>query len=353
VTDQADTTYRRWLSGEGIDVLPGQYVPDLRDVPLRPWARMGGSGCFITHEQSDQSNDCYLLEVPPGAELRPQRHLHEVMIYVLSGRGSTSVWHPDAGPQSFEWHAGSLFAIPLNARYQHFNGSGTEPARLFGVTNAPVVLNLFADPGFVFGCDYDFAARYAGEAGYFDGSGTLDGRVWESNFIPDVRSFELLDYSERGAGGRNIRFQLARNTMAAHISQFPVGTYKMAHRHVPGAHVIVLNGTGYTLMWKEGEEPRRYDWHAGSLVIPPGRTFHQHFNTGAEPARYLALRHRNGVRDPKTGLPMSSISIRLGGDQIDYADEDPKIRATYAEECARGGVTSRMDQFFDSPGEVR
>ncbi|QXE33678.1 cupin domain-containing protein [Streptomyces sp. GMY02] len=341
------TAYARWSRGQGIDIVPGFHIPDLREVPLKPWARTGGHGCFIHHDASDRSNDCYVCRIPPGQHLHPVRHLHEVMIYALSGRGSTTVWGPGGEPQSFEWQHGSLFAIPLNVRYQHFNSSGEEPATLLAVTNAPVVINLFDEAGFVFDCPYDFPSRFSGESGYFSGEGTLTGRLWESNFIPDVRDFQLVAYRERGAGGTNVQFKLARNTMMAHVSEFPVGTYKKAHRHSPGAHVVILSGTGYSLMWKEGEPIRRYDWAEGSLVIPPGETFHQHFNTGATPARYLALRHLNARRDPATGLPMSSISTRLGGDQIDYADEDPAVRRMYREACAAHGIASRMDEFHD------
>jgi len=49
---------------------------------------------------------------------------------------------------------------------------------------------------------------------------------------------------------------------------------------------------------------------------------HQHFNAGPTPARYLAFKHwspRNGQ-----GVPISWISRRLGGTQIDYADEHPR-----------------------------
>ncbi|WP_066954375.1 cupin domain-containing protein [Streptomyces lushanensis] len=344
-TPAPPSAYARWSRGQGIDIIPGHHIPDLRAVPLKSWERMGGYGCFINHEESDRSNDCYVCRIPPAEHLRPVRHLHEVMIYVLSGRGSTTVWGPDSRPQSFEWQRGSLFAIPLNVRYQHFNSSGERPATLLAVTNAPVVINLFDEAGFVFDCPYDFPSRFSGAAGYFSGEGTLTGRLWESNFIPDVRDFELVEYRERGAGGTNVQFRLARNTMMAHVSEFPVGTYKKAHRHSPGAHVVILSGTGYSLMWKEGEPIRRYDWAEGSLVIPPGETFHQHFNTGATPARYLALRHLNARRDPATGLPMSSISTRLGGDQIDYTDEDPAVRLMYREACAEHGIASRMDGF--------
>lgn len=341
------TAYARWSRGQGIDVIPGFHIPDLRAVPLQPWARTGGEGCFINHDDSDRSNDCYLLRLPPGASLNPVQHLHELMIYVLDGRGSTTVWGPGGVPQSFEWEQGALFAVPLNVRYQHFNSSGSRPATLLAVTNAPVVINLFDDPEFVFDCPYEFDNRFAGEAGYFSGDGTLTGRLWETNFVPDVRGFELVDYAARGAGGTNIQFKLARNTMMAHVSEFPVGTYKKAHRHSPGAHVVVLSGTGYTLMWKEGEPIKRYDWSEGSLVIPPGETFHQHFNTGPTPARYLALRHLNARRDPETGLPMSSISTRLGGDQIDYEDEDPQVSQMYTEACATNGIQSQMDNHYD------
>jgi quercetin dioxygenase-like cupin family protein len=343
-----ETSYRAWTRSEGVDIVQTQYIPDLRCVELKPWKRTGGSACFINHEQSDRSNDCRVEEFRAGETSQPQRHLHEQMLYVLSGRGATKVWQSSGGEQVFEWHEGSLFAIPLNSWYQHFNGSGEQPVRLLAVTNAPVVMNMFADPEFVYHCDYEFLSRFDGRDAYFNGEGRLDGRYWETNFVPDVRQFKLLDYAERGAGGKNIQLKLAHNTLGAHISEFPVGTYKKGHKHGPGAHVLILSGTGYSLMWKQGQPFQRYDWSEGSLVIPPDDTFHQHFNSGPVAARYLALRYETRARDPQTGLPMSTISTRMGGDQIDYEDEDPQVREMYEEQCARHGVASKMDDFFRS-----
>jgi hypothetical protein len=45
-------------------------------------------------------------------------------------------------------------------------------------------------------------------------------------------------------------------------------------------------------------------------------------------------------------VPKAWISRRLGGDQIDYADEAPTIRREFAEQLAKNGLTPRMDQAY-------
>lgn len=334
------SAYRDWLDTCGLTPTWGNYVADLADLDLTPWAEAGVSAHVLNHDSSERSNDCIVMELAPGGETPARHHLYEEMVLVLSGHGSTAVWQADARPHVFEWGEGSLFAVPLNAWYQHFNTSNVAPVRLLAVTNAPIVLNTFGNTDFVFGCDYRFTDRFGGEDGYFDGSGNQRGRIWETNFVPDVARLNLLEYKARG--GRNVHLKLAGNRMGAHMSKFPPGTYKKAHRHSAGAHVIVLTGRGYSLMWPEGEQPQRFDWQPGSLVIPPEQWFHQHFNTGPEPAGYLALRYE-GTRDhDERGLPLSSISVREGGGQIEFEDEDPMVRQMYREECAKAGIDCQM-----------
>jgi oxalate decarboxylase/phosphoglucose isomerase-like protein (cupin superfamily) len=345
---EKETPYTRFIRGEGLDIIGAHYVPSLHTVELRPWARRGGNFVFINHEASRTSNDCYVCEIPPGQKLAPHRQLFEEMILVLDGRGSTTVWN-DAGHRiTFEWKAGALFAIPLNAWHQHFNGSGKEPARFVAVTNGPPVINLYEDIDFVFNSSHDFKGRFNGEPDYFSAKGEQKGLLLQTNFVADAVNLPLISAKERGAGGGHIRFNMAKGSMNSHISQFPIGTYKKCHCHGPGAHVIILNGEGYSLMWPEGEEPRRYDWHVGSMIVPPNMWLHQHFNTGTTPARYLAFKHevvsiRNGQ-----GVPKAWISRRIGGDQIDYADERPEVRTMFAQELAKNGLTPKMDAAYQA-----
>jgi oxalate decarboxylase/phosphoglucose isomerase-like protein (cupin superfamily) len=343
---EKDTPYLRWVRAEGLDIISAHYVKSLHTVDLKAWPRRGGKGVFINHEASRTSNDCYVCEIPAGAKLAPQRMLSEEMVLVLSGRGSTAVWN-DAGKRvTFEWQAGALFAIPLNAHHQHFNSSGKEPARFVAVTNAPPVINLYEDLDFVFNCRHDFKQRFAGEPDYFSAKGEQKGLLLDTNFVPDAVNLPLISAKERGAGGGHIRFNMAKGSMNSHISQFPICTYKKGHRHGPGAHVIVLSGEGYSLMWPEGEEPKRYEWEVGSLIVPPNMWFHQHFNTGTTPARYLAFKHEVvSVRNAQ-GVPKAWISQRVGGDQIDYADETPNVRKLFADALAKHGMKPKMEEAY-------
>ena len=67
---ERDTPYLRWVRNEGLDIIGAHYVPNLRTVELKPWARRGGSGVFINHEASRTSNDCYVCEIPRAGQAR-------------------------------------------------------------------------------------------------------------------------------------------------------------------------------------------------------------------------------------------------------------------------------------------
>src|SRR4051812_26110363 len=229
-----------------------------------PWARLGDGigGAFVHLKGRGDFLGLQIIDLPPGGRTAPLRHLYDEVFYVLSGRGSASI---DLGPISggqgksatFEWGPRSLFSPPLNQPFQLFNGSGREPARLVSANNLPFLLNLFRNERFLFGNAFAFPERI-GPDKHFAGDGEFlplkpGKHMWETNFVPDLATFELPEWEARGAGSRNIKIILADSVMHAHTSEMPVGTYKKAHRHGAGAHVLALTGSGYTLLWNDGD----------------------------------------------------------------------------------------------------
>ncbi|MGW4464774.1 cupin domain-containing protein [Micromonospora sp. NPDC004704] len=345
------TAYDTWLVEEGLTVIAGLYIEDLKTVELGDWARRGCRAAVARLQGTEDVNDAHIIEIPAGGSIAPERHLYEELVYVVSGRGSTSIWNSSGARSTFEWQEGSLFSVPLNAWSQHFNTSGSQPARFYSVTSAPFIMRLFHNRDFIYGCDFDFTDRFNPEAD-FAGNGTAyQNRVWETNFIPDVANMELKSWDARGTGSSNIMLELADSSMCGHISQFPVGMYKKAHRHNAGAHVIVISGVGFSLLWPEDEPLEQVRWRAGSVIVPPDRWFHQHFNTGSSPARYLALRWGSKKYPVFKNFQIDRPTTQ-GGDQIEYEDEDPMVRKLFEDELAANGATSRMDSVHARPGRT-
>ena len=75
--------------------------------------------------------------------------------------------------------------------------------------------------------------------------------------------------------------------------------------------------------------------------------FHQHFNSGSTPSRYLAFKHEVvSVRNAQ-GVPKAWISMRIGGDQIDYADEKESVRTLFADELSKRGIETQMTSAYE------
>ena len=197
----AETTYQLFLEREGMPAIRAFHIEDIRQVELHPWPRMGGRGVYLNLEGTEGVNDCYICEIPPGKSLEAQKHMFEEMIFVISGRGATTVWHDGGKKQTFEWGEGALFSPPLNTWYQHFNGQGDKPVRLLAMTNAPTILNLFHNIDFVFKCDYPFTDRYGGEEDFFSGKRKSAGRgILGHEFYP--RRGQLRACGEKETGAR-------------------------------------------------------------------------------------------------------------------------------------------------------
>jgi len=333
--------YANWLKQEGVPVLGGLMVKDVMgELPLQMWPRKGVKGTYLNLLGGEESLDSYVIEIPPAGHTTPEKYMFEEEVVVLSGRGASTVWTDEKKKQTFEWKEGSVFSPPINSWRQHFNGSPDQVVRLLVVSNAPVMFNLMRSTDFIFNCDHVFGDRFSGEEDYFSPKGqALPNLIWRCNFVDDIHTFKLQERNVRGAGGTGINFEMSNNTMRSHVAEFPVGTYKMAHRHGPGAHVLILSGTGFSLMWEEGKPKHKLDWGPGSFFVPPDMWFHQHFNTGTTPARYFAM-HYGYWRVVLKDLGPENLHENAGN-QIAYGAEDADVLDFFLKGLEQNGAEPR------------
>jgi quercetin dioxygenase-like cupin family protein len=198
---------------DGLAVITGYGVDDLKTAPLKYWERWGGPAAYCHLEGSQGFVGVMIAEIPAGKSLKPIRHMYEEQVLILSGRGATQFWSESGkDPITLEWQAGSLFSPPLNVKHQHHNGSATEPVRIATANNLPLVMNLYNSPEFVFNVPYEFKDRFAGQKDFFSSElkpGEQEDRV--VNFIPDLTAVQLDYHPERGIGFSRLGIHLSGN----------------------------------------------------------------------------------------------------------------------------------------------
>jgi mannose-6-phosphate isomerase-like protein (cupin superfamily) len=353
--------YKDWVEREGMTIVQdvGVYLPA---VETKPWPRYGVNGAAVHLTGKGDFANLFAIDIPAGKSTDPQRHLYEEVVYVIEGHGSTQIELPDGRKHSFEWQPNSMFAIPLNVTHRYFNGDGQKRALLASTTSLPMALKLYHDDSFIFENTHFFKSR-VGKDNHYTGEGDLSlvrpgQNIWETNFVPDLGAIELTAWSERGAGATNLMFILADGNMHAHVSEIQTGTYKKAHRHGAGAHIFTVTGKGYSLLWRDGDKDfSRVDWSPGWVFAPIDRQFHQHFTTSVIPSRYMAAIAGGNARYPLTeaGRRNSTAadgsqgsvatSIKQGGDQMEYADQDPRIHEIWLEEMRKAGIEPQFEKY--------
>lgn len=330
------TPFEEWRDQQGIPVHHDFYFPDITHLETREWDLIGARAAFVDLVGAADSNNAYVMSLDPGVATHRRRQMFEEVIYVAAGSGVTEV---EAGGSvvTARWSEGGLFHVPLNRRHRHI--ATDEGAFLYCVNSAPIVMNLYHNDKFTWDCDFDFDDRFNGGEDFFSGLGRMWSmadspiRVWETNVVDDTRTLDLPALPERGGNGSNICLELGHGTLAAHISEFPVG-YKKAHRHGPGAHVIILSGSGYSLLWEHSfDEHTRCDWKPNSVVVPPDMWWHQHFNPGPEPARYLAIKWGSQRYRLDHSYDRAVPDGNSAGYQIEPEDDDPRVAEMFREAC--------------------
>jgi oxalate decarboxylase/phosphoglucose isomerase-like protein (cupin superfamily) len=342
-------THDFWMKSLGLPIYSGYYIEDLRELELGRWEERGCDAAFIQLEGQQGITETRVSEVPARAVLPPVRLAFDEVVYVAQGRGATTIWRSGGEKKSFEWGENSMFLLPRHHFHQFSNTHGSRPARLLHYNYFPLLLSASPDPE-------AFISTNRGEAGEPVQSVDLEElyaeptlrttneqdviwkrrrQVWVGSFFPDMSAWDKLHVNEnRGAGGRSVAMEFPGSEISCHMSMFPSRTYKKAHRHGPGRAIVIPAGEGYSVMWEEGKDKVIAPWKPGSLITPPNKWFHQHFNVGPNSARYLAFHppmqfdgHAEKVED-------------RARDQIEYVDEDPSVRQMFESELAKRGLTS-------------
>ena len=347
-------THDNWLEDQadkGVPVLSDCYVEDLRTLDLAYWDIRECDTAFVRFTDMGGVTEARVQEIPAGGSLKPFKLGVEVMVYVLAGRGFASVWGEISdNKRDFEFSDRSVFVIPRNS-WAELRNMGNTPVRLLYFNYLPIAMSTIPDPEF-FMCnphvsksildsaDENFFSEAKDiEKNFGSAWGAVGSTVWSGNFWPDLLAWDKLTAAgRRGAGGSSIAMYVPHSEISAHMSVFPAGTYKKAHRHGPGRLIVIPGGEGFSVMWPQnGGEKIVYPWHEGSALTPPDQYFHQHFNLGEKAARYFALHppvQFLGKEEDEQG--------NAEGENIEYVNEDPWIRQLFEEELAKRGLESRM-----------
>jgi oxalate decarboxylase/phosphoglucose isomerase-like protein (cupin superfamily) len=350
-------TYDHWMESTGIPIHKGYYIEDLRTLELGWWPERDCNAAFIQLAGQEGISEARVSELAPGATRAPFKQSVDEIVYVVEGRGLTTLWANEGGPRTtFEWQKNSMFLVPHNYTHQFSNTQGDRPVRLLHYTYLPIAMSAVQDARLLFNNPYGEPDPVPGEDGEMyseatevDAAGSLiaaRGVFWYGNFFPDMRAWDkLVPFKGRGAGGTTVFIGFPGSEMSCHMSVFPARTYKKAHRHGPGRVIVIPAGEGFSILWQEGQDKIVIPWQEASMFVPPNRWFHQHFNVGGAPARYLALHplrqfagHGETVED-------------RARDQIEYTNEEPWIREKFEGELAQRGLTSQMPrEAYSIPG---
>ncbi|MBT3916614.1 MAG: cupin [Rhodospirillaceae bacterium] len=365
--DYPQLTYDRFMEAEGIPTFRGLGIEKVQNLPLYDWQRMGGRGHFIQLYGTEGKWGAYVVEVPAAGALNVEQHIYEEIFLVVEGRGTTEVWLEDGGKKHiFEWQAGSLFSIPVNAFHRIVNATSS-PALLLAGTTAPNVMNLLNNVDMIFNCPYKFTDRFAGDEDFYQPNDDIEPdpirglAMRRTNMVPDIFNCELPLDNRRSPGYRRVEPFMTNNNFYLWIGQHETGKYSKAHAHTSAAILICVKGKGYTHTWPEhlgpnpwqdgnGDQVRRLDYEpVGMVTAAPGgaRWYHQHFNISKEPFRLTAWFGPNhpsleGMTPGDKQIDYTAMDLNEGGTSIPYWQEDPHIRKEFEAKLAAAGGESRM-----------
>ena len=244
------------------------------------------------------------------------RHTVEAVIHVLQGHG-----HSIIDGARYDWAPGDFISVPMFSWHRHLN-TGSEDFIYLAATTGPLSLALglavYEDERYpdywVFGNKSESAMKSMIPGA--DDSTRISTQA-AATTVPLNPTDALYREQLLFSGGEEKRRRASRvavNSAGVEFEKTPMGRVRYvidpktgflmrvlgtllaeispgkrsgAHRHMYEEVNYIISGQGYSLI-----EDRRYDWSEGDVLCIPVFSWHQHFNTGDSPARFLVHHNR-------------------------------------------------------------
>jgi mannose-6-phosphate isomerase-like protein (cupin superfamily) len=284
------------------------YCFDLPTMPLVDRPQLGDKAVVIKAGGVGQL--VQLIEIPPGGQTKWHGYGWdgEALFYVLSGRGETEYRSPGGLPTNkYTWKKNSLFAIPVDHQMQHRNLDKTQPLRMLVATG--YAINLYPYVTEELRSGKENPAETPEER-----TSTLSRTTYPGHYVDDLREHPVAMREARG--NKTAFFNMMataghRTHPNVHISEL-TGAQAFAHKHGNQPMFVILKGKGYDI-WSEAADLKAYQeavkakqaksapYDVGTMcAVPAGPHWHQHFSTGTEPLRYLAIVPRGQYEEKTT-----------------------------------------------------
>jgi gentisate 1,2-dioxygenase len=257
------------------------------------------------------------------------RHNIEAVIYVLKGHGYSVV-----DGKEYPWQAGDFISVPVFAWHMNHSDLGDDFLWLAGTTSpfaTAMGTAIFEEEAYP---EYWIFAQKGEETmkTLIPGGAEAPSKetmefeaskwIAESDKNTEPSPAELyseqlmrahVDEKQRRSGkvvarGAELRFgstPMGRVAYAVEprlgffskllttlIAEVPAGKHSGAHRHFYEETNYILSGQGYSLI-----EDQKYEWKQGDVLVIPLFSWHQHFNTGMETARFLVYSTRMAMEN--------------------------------------------------------
>jgi len=229
--------------------------------------------------------------------------------------------------------------IPLNAWHQLSTIQAGNP-RATWRDQRPAVINPMGISIRIH-TKYDFKTAFR-RAGLLQQQGRTERPAAPTNFVADAVNLPLR-LAKGAARGGHIR-QYGAGIDENAIFTVPHRTYKKAHAHGP-ARTSSSSRARATPHVARRRRARRYDWQAGTMIVPPNMWFHQHFNRHG--ARALSgVQARSHVHSERTRGSQGLDRRRMGRRPDRLCGRKAGDSELFTEALAKHDLKPRMEEAY-------